>query len=69
MVERDDYENDDYEDQLEQMVLDNGVLLRAVVNLLLRKGIVTQDEVDEEMDSLFAEIEAYEEEEEGNGRE
>jgi hypothetical protein len=59
MVEHDDdFEGEEYDEQVEQMVLDNGVLLHSIANLLLRKGVITQEELDGELDRLYSEIEA-----------
>jgi hypothetical protein len=56
MDERDDIEmEDDIDEQLSQMIVDNGVLLHALVNILFRKGIITQEELDAEASRLFDE--------------
>lgn len=48
---------DEYEDQIEQMILENGMLTHSILRLLVRKGILTRDEIDEEMEKLYAEAE------------
>lgn len=48
---------DEYEDQIEQMILENGMLTHSILRLLVRKGIVTRDEIDEEMERLYVEAE------------
>jgi hypothetical protein len=57
-IERDD--DDDYEDeQIEQMIIDNGILLHSLATLLVRKGILKQEEIDAEMDRLYDEMESF----------
>lgn len=63
MVDHDDVEGDDYEEQIEQMMIENGMLLHAVVNVLVRKGIIAQDEIDAEIDKLYDEMDQYEDDE------
>lgn len=60
MVDHDDMESDDYEEQIEQMMIENGMLLHAVVNVLLKKKLITQEEIDAEMDKLYDEMEQFE---------
>lgn len=63
MVERDDdIDSEDYEEQIEQMMIENGMLLHAVVNVLVRKGLISQDEIDTEIDKLYDEMEEYDDE-------
>lgn len=57
-IESDD--EDEYEDeQIEQMIIDNGILLHSLATLLVRKGILKQEEIDGEMDRLYAEMESF----------
>ena len=57
-IDRDD--EDDYEDeQIEQMIIDNGILLHSLAALLVRKGILKQEEIDAEMDRLYDEMESF----------
>lgn len=57
-IERDD--DDDFEDeQIEQMIIDNGILLHSLATLLVRKGILKQEEIDAEMDRLYDEMESF----------
>ena len=58
-IERDD--GDDYEDDehIEQMIIDNGILLHSLAALLVRKGILKQEEIDGEMDRLYEEMENF----------
>ena len=59
-IERDDAD-DDYEDEhIEQMIIDNGILLHSLATLLVRKGILKQEEIDGEMDRLYDEMENFE---------
>ena len=58
-IERDDAD-DDYEDEhIEQMIIDNGILLHSLATLLVRKGILKQEEIDAEMDRLYDEMENF----------
>ncbi len=52
-----DYEDDE---QIEQMIIENGILLHSLATLLVRKGILAQDEIDAEMDRLYDEMENFE---------
>jgi hypothetical protein len=53
-------EEDEYEDeQIEQMIIDNGILLHSLATLLVRKGIIKQEEIDAEMDRLYDEMESF----------
>jgi hypothetical protein len=52
---------DDFEDQLEQVVFDNSVLLHALTEVLIRKGVIQQDELEEELNKLYKETEGPEE--------
>ena len=56
-------ESEDFEDQLEQMVFDNSVLLHALTEVLIRKGVLEQDELEEELNRLYKETEELEEQE------
>lgn len=54
--------NDDGEendDQLEQMIIENGILLHSIAALLVRKGILKQEELESEMDKLYDEMENF----------
>ncbi|HEY8713446.1 MAG TPA: hypothetical protein VIM68_11285 [Thermoanaerobaculia bacterium] len=60
MDEIDPDEEDEYEDeQIEQMIIDNGILLHSLAALLVRKGILNQEEIDAEMDRLYDEMESF----------
>jgi hypothetical protein len=63
MDEQGGHENDaeEYEgdEQIEQMILENGILLQSLSTLLVRKGILTQEEIETEMDRLFDEMESF----------
>ncbi|MBW3670437.1 MAG: hypothetical protein KY432_02060 [Acidobacteria bacterium] len=48
---------DDFEDQIEDLILENGILTQALINLLVRKGILTQDEIADEVQVLYGEAE------------
>ena len=64
MNEMNDVDDEEYEEQIERMIVENGMMLRGLANLLVRKGLVSQEELDEEMDRLYDEMEEYEEEDE-----
>ena len=64
MDEMHDLDDEEYEEQIERMIVENGMMLRGLANLLVRKGLVTQEELDDEMDRLYEEMEEYEDEEE-----
>lgn len=56
---------EEYEDeQIEQMIIESGLLIRSLANLLVKKGVLRQEEIDEEMDRLYDEMEEMEEAEE-----
>jgi hypothetical protein len=58
-IEHDDAE--DYEDeQIDKLIIDNGILLHSLAALLVRKGILKQEEIDAEMDRLYEEMENFE---------
>ena len=60
--ERDNNNGADYEDedeQIEQMIIENGILLHSLAALLVRKGILKQEEIDAEMDRLYDEMENF----------
>ena len=60
-IERNDggeFEDDD--EQIEQMIIENGILLHSRATLLVRKGILKQEEIDAEMDRLYDEMENFE---------
>jgi hypothetical protein len=54
-------DSEDFEDQLEQVVFDNSVLLHALTEVLIKKGIINQEELEEELNRLYKETEALEE--------
>lgn len=68
MDERDDILDDELDEQLEQMILDNGILLHALINVLQKKGLFLKIELEEEVERLYAEMELADETDE-NGRE
>ena len=50
------------EDQFEQMIIENSILLHGLAALLVRKGVLKQEEIDSEMDKLYEEMEKFDEE-------
>jgi hypothetical protein len=60
-IERnDDGADEEYDEQIEQMIIENGILLHSLAALLVRKGILKQEEIDAEMDKLYDEMENFE---------
>lgn len=53
-----EYEEDD--EQIEQMIIENGILLHSLAALLVRKGVLAQEEIDTEMDRLYDQMENFE---------
>lgn len=53
-----EFEDDD--EQIEQMIIENGILLHSLATLLVRKGILSQEEIDAEMDRLYDQMENFE---------
>jgi hypothetical protein len=50
------------DEQFEQMIIENSILLHSLAALLVRKGILRQEELDDEMDKLYEEMEKFDEE-------
>jgi hypothetical protein len=61
-VDRDEEEAEEYDEQIEQMIIDNGVLLHTLASLLVRKGVLKQEEIDTEMERLYEEMDDLDEE-------
>jgi hypothetical protein len=60
-IERNDNgEDEEYDEQIEQMIIENGILLHSLAALLVRKGVLKQEEIDSEMDRLYDEMENFE---------
>ena len=61
-IDRDngELEEDDDDEQIEQMIIENGILLHSLTNLLVSKGILKQEEIDAEMDRLYDQMENFE---------
>lgn len=60
--ERDDENGEngeEYDEQIEQMIIENGILLHSLATLLVRKGVLKQEEIDAEMDRLYDEMENF----------
>jgi hypothetical protein len=59
-IDRDDDDGEEYDDEhIEQMIIDNGILLHSLAALLVRKGILKQEEIDSEMDRLYEEMDNF----------
>ena len=66
--ENGDYEDlDDFEEQVEQLVLENGILLHAVVNLLVKNGAISREDLDDEIEKLYRQAEEGLDESEADG--
>lgn len=50
------------DEQFEQMIIENSILLHSIAALLVRKGVLQQEELDSEMDRLYEEMEKFDEE-------
>jgi hypothetical protein len=59
-VDPNEPEEEEYDEQIEQMIIENGILLHSLATLLVKKGVLAQDEIDAEMDRLYDEMENYE---------
>ena len=55
-------EDEDEDEQFEQMIIENNILLHSLAGLLVRKGVLKQEEIEEEMDKLYDEMEKFDEE-------
>ena len=53
---------EDEDEQFEQMIIENNILLHSLAGLLVRKGVLKQEEIEEEMDKLYDEMEKFDEE-------
>ncbi len=58
-IDRDEDEEHEDDEQIEQMIIDNGILLHSLATILVRKGILKQEEIDAEMDRLYDEMESF----------
>ena len=47
------------DEQFEQMIVENSILLHSLAALLVRKGVLKQEEIDDEMDKLYDEMEKF----------
>ena len=59
--EDDSWNDDEYDDQIEQVIMENGMMIHSVINLLVRKGVIKQEEIDTEMEKLNEEMESAQE--------
>jgi hypothetical protein len=49
--------NEDYEDRIEDLILENGMLTQALINLLINKGIVSEEDLAAEVETLYGNAE------------
>ena len=61
-IDRNDDNGSDDDEQFEQMIVENSILLHSIAALLVRKGILKRQELDDEMDKLYDEMEKFDEE-------
>jgi uncharacterized membrane-anchored protein YhcB (DUF1043 family) len=59
MDETENGNGEEFDEQFEQMLIENGVLVHALAALLVKKGIIKQEEIDAEMDRLYDEMESF----------
>jgi hypothetical protein len=55
-MDRDDDVEEYDDDQLENIIIDHGILLNSIAALLVRKGILKQEEIEAEMERLEDEM-------------
>lgn len=48
-----EFESDELDESMEEMVVENGMLMHALINVLIRKNVVSGDEIDAEMTRLY----------------
>jgi hypothetical protein len=48
----DDFDDDDLEEQIEEVIAQNGVLLHALIEVLIKKGIVGREEIEAQIDEF-----------------
>ena len=49
----DDFDDDDdLEEQIEEVIAQNGVLLHALIEVLIKKGIVQREEIETQIDEF-----------------
>lgn len=62
----DDDDGEEYEDeQIQQIIIENGIRLQSLATLLIRKGILKEEEIEAEMDRLYDEMETFDEQSRG----
>ena len=49
----------DDDERFEEMILENSILLHSLSALLVRKGILKQEEIEEEMDKMIEEMKQF----------
>lgn len=48
----DDFDDDDLEEQIEEVIAQNGVLLHALIEVLIKKGVVQREEIETQIDEF-----------------
>jgi hypothetical protein len=49
----------DDDERFEEMIVENSILLHSLAALLVRKGILKQEEIDDEMDKMYDEMKQF----------
>jgi hypothetical protein len=49
----------DDDERFEEMILENSILLHSLSALLVRKGVLKQEEIEEEMDKMIEEMKQF----------
>ena len=62
-IEDDDLDGEEMDERIVEIIEDNGLLLHAAIKLLVKKGILTPEELDQEIQTL------YEDEDDAEGEE
>ena len=51
----DEMDDDEYEEQVEQLIVENGMLVNTLAALLVKKGVLTEEEINNQMRELYPE--------------
>ena len=49
----------DDDERFEEMIVENSILLHSLAALLVRKGILKQEDIDNEMDKMYDEMKQF----------
>lgn len=56
---RDVEDDDEFDEQIERVMIENTLLVQSLAALLVKKGVLKQEEIDAEMDRLYASMEEF----------